>query len=178
MALRRKPPYIPIMRIAIVKGQGRDHLSVTRGDGSRADTSFAHKGPFPHDAMHFAVEAAMGFASGFWGMVERGEHPEAIGEKAKAAGHASAKRATTPDAEIVELLQAERLVECFEADLWSGGTGDPALLRATAATACAASFVPMPDLSDGRIAAIRSATASMAADWQKGRLDLEWTAPA
>lgn len=36
MALCRKPPYIPTMRIAIVKGQGRDHINVTRSDGSRS----------------------------------------------------------------------------------------------------------------------------------------------
>lgn len=166
------------MRIAIVKGKGQDHIAITRADGSRVDTSFAHKGPFPHDAMHFAVEQVLGLANGFWGMVGRGDHPEAIADMAKAAGHASAKRAGVPDPSIVELLQAERLVECFEADLWSGGTGEPALLRATAATACAASLVPMPDLTDARIAEIRHAVAAMATDWQNGRLDLEWTMAA
>lgn len=43
-------------------------------------------------------------------------------ELAKAAGHASASRARVPVNSIVELLQAERLVECFEAELWGGAS--------------------------------------------------------
>ncbi|MEJ2410561.1 MAG: hypothetical protein P8Y48_14945 [Novosphingobium sp.] len=38
----------------------------------------------------------------------------------KACGHASASRAQVPDPAIVELPQAERPVECFEADFWAG----------------------------------------------------------
>ncbi len=162
------------MHISIVKGKDTDRIRILRDDGSTAETRFAHKGPFPHDAVHFAVERQLGMNDGFWGMVARGANPEAIGELAKGAGHASAKRAAPPDPAIVELLQAERLVECFEADLWGGGT-EPALLRQTAIVACDASFVPMPDLDDDSIIAIRAAIADMALQWREGRLDLEWS---
>lgn len=163
------------MRISIVKGKDQDHILIRRKDGTSVETAFPHKGPFPHDAVHFAVESRLGLTRAFWGLVADGHHPDSIAQLAKDAGHASAKRAGVPDAAIVDLLQAERLVECFEADLWGGG-GDPALLRDTAAIACATSHVPEPALTDAAIAAIRSDIAAMVERWRTGRLDLDWAA--
>lgn len=131
------------MQITITKGSTEDRIAIVRSDGSLAETRFPKKGPVPHDAVHWFVERELGLANGFWGMVAAGRHPEEIQEIAKAAGHASAKRAGAPDAAIVELLQAERLVECFEADLWSPG-GASADLVALGETACAYSHVPAP----------------------------------
>ena len=165
------------MRITIVKGKGQDHIHVRRPDGSAVETGFPHKGPFPHDAMHYIVESRLALSHGFWGLVAAGHHPEAIVNLAKSAGHASAKRAVEPDSAIIELLQAERLVECFEADLWSGG-GDPETLRQTSAAACTTSFVPAPTVDDDTIAAIRGDVAAMAALWREGRLELDWPASA
>ncbi|HOB14641.1 MAG TPA: hypothetical protein PKN09_10380 [Novosphingobium sp.] len=135
------------MRIEIVKGRDHDRIGVTRDDGSRAETTFPHKGPVPHDAVHWFVERELGLASAFWGTVAGGLHPEAIQEIAKAAGHPSAKRAGLPEAGIIELLKAERIVECFEADLWGGG-GAAADLIAIADTACTASHVARPAALD------------------------------
>jgi hypothetical protein len=154
------------MEIAITKGQREDRIAITRADGSQVETVFPHKGPVPHDAVHLFVERTLGLRQAFWGMVAGGRHPEVIAGLAKAAGHASAKRAGVPDASIVELLQAERLVECFEADLWSGGAGDAATFIAVAESACAASHVPPPALSADLIARIREEIAMFARDWQ------------
>ena len=114
------------MRISITKGDKEDRLEMERADGTRASTRFPHKGPIPHDFVHYAVESELGIDRGFWGLVEAGHHPEEIQEIAKAAGHASAKRAEVPAADFVPAIQAERIVEAFEADHWSGGQGDPA----------------------------------------------------
>ena len=152
------------MRITITKGQHEDWITAIRADGSRVETRFPKKGPVPHDAVHVFVERGLALENGFWGMVAAGHHPEHLGALAKAAGHASASRANVPDAYIVQLLQAERLVECFEADLWSGG-GDAATLLAIARTACGYSHVPMPSLSDETIALIRVALAEFVRDW-------------
>lgn len=153
------------MKIAITKGRGADAIAIARADGTRADTRLPHKGPVPHDAVHWFVERAFALDRGFWGMVAGGLHPEALQELAKAAGHASAKRAGLPDPEIVQLLQAERIVECFEADLWSGGSGAAADLLAMAETACAGSHVAMPAVPAEAVEAVREGLGAFAREW-------------
>jgi len=111
-------------------------------------------------------------------MVAAGLHPEAIQDLAKAAGHASAARAEVPQGEIVELLQAERLVECFEADLWSPG-GAAADLIALGETACSTSHVPSPaGFDEAAVEHIRSALGAFAQSWtaapQGHCATLEW----
>ena len=153
------------MQITFTKGQREDWITIVRDDASRAETPFPHKGPVPHDAVHLFVEAGLRLDHGFWGLIARGLHPEALAELAKAAGHASANRARLPDASIVELLQAERLVEVFEADLWSGANGDEDALLDLGRTACSYSHVPMPDVPSGTVAHIRTAITQFAKDW-------------
>ena len=152
------------MRIEITKGERADRIRVNWPDGTVLDYAMPKKGPVPHDAVHYFVERALGLADAFWGMIARGLHPDAIAEQAKAAGHASAKRAAVPDASIVALLQAERLVECFEADLWGGG-GDAQALIAMAQTACDYSHVPLPGMDAMGAERIRSDLNAFAADW-------------
>lgn len=151
--------------IAITKGATSDTIAIRRTDGTTMDTSFPHKGPVPHDAVHWFVERGLGIADGFWGHVAAGLHPEAIAEMAKAAGHASATRARVPDAEIVGLIQAERLVECFEATLWSPDPVDPADFRSVAEAACAASHVALPAIDDARIGGVSAEIAAFARGW-------------
>ena len=153
------------MQITFTKGRSEDWIAIERDDGSRAKTRFPHKGPVPHDAVHLFVEAGFGLMHGFWGMIASGVHPEELLEIAKAAGHASASRAREPDAHIVELLQAERLVEVFEADLWSGSHGDQAGLLDLGLTACSYSHVPLPRVADGAVEAIQLAIADFAHGW-------------
>lgn len=161
------------MHITITRAPRECCMTVLRADGSRAQCTMPHKGPFPHDAMHYVVEREMKLALGFWGLVAQGYHPDELAGLAKAGGHASAKRAGVPAQHIPELLHAERLVECFEADLW-GGPGDADTLRAVFATACTSSMVPVIPLADPQIAAIRSQIAILLSEWQTGRLELIW----
>ncbi|MFM5907525.1 MAG: hypothetical protein ACKOPO_08070 [Novosphingobium sp.] len=166
------------MRIEITKGLREDGILICRDDGSSAQTTFPKKGPVPHDAVHWWVERELGLRNAFWGMVSDGFHPEAITTFAKEAGHASAKRARVPDATIVELLQAERLVECFEADLWSPGGSDVDFVD-LAETACAYSHVPSPaSLAPDKVNRIRGELASFAMAWSQapqGHVEiLEW----
>ena len=152
------------MQITFTKRQTEDWITAIRADGSRAETRFPKKGPVPHDAVHLFVERGFALEKGFWGMVAAGHHPEHLAALAKAAGHASASRAEVPGAEIVQLIQAERLVECFEADLWSGG-GVDATLHDIARTACGYSHVPMPTLTEGALAQVRVELAEFAQGW-------------
>ena len=153
------------MEITITKGQTEDRIVIIRDPGDRIDTRFPKKGHIPHDAVHLFVEGELGLKQAFWGMIAGGRHPDEIAGIAKAAGHASAARNTVPDPAIVELLQAERLVECFGADRWSGGSGPVAELLAMAEVACNASHVPLPVIAAAQVEAIRSQIADFARAW-------------
>lgn len=153
------------MEITITKGQSEDRIAIRHEGGRQLDTTFPKKGVIPHDAVHLFVERELGLTGAFWGMVAAGHHPEEIAGIAKAAGHASAARFTVPDAAIVELLQAERLVECFEADQWSGCRGAVEDFLAMAKVACESSHVPLPQLDAQQVAAVRAQIVAFAAEW-------------
>lgn len=152
------------MQIIITKGEKQDRIEARRGDGSSAAFTFPHKGPVPHDMVHYFVERALGEDRGFWGMVAGGAEPEEIGAMAKAAGHASAKRAEVPDESFVPIIQVERLVEAFEADQWGGGSDNDAV-RAMAASGCQQSLVPPVAIDDGQVDAVRGAIADFQSRW-------------
>lgn len=152
------------MDIRFTRGARLDTVAVTRADGTAASFTFPHKGPTPHDAFHLFVERELGLARGFWGLVGAGMDPAEVGAMAAAGGHASASRARDPDPAIVELVQAERLVECFEAESWSGAADD-AGIRHMARAGWAASKVPELPLPDDALHAIRSGIAAFARDW-------------
>jgi len=143
------------MRITMTKGARDDGIDVVRDDGSTVKTRFGHKGPVPHDVTHVLVERTLEMSDGFWGKVARGHNPAELGGLARAAGHASAKRANVPDAEFVQIIQAERLVESFEAELWSNGS-DNESLRAMADAGCDQSLVPIVAMSDTAIDIVRA----------------------
>lgn len=166
------------MRIAITKGEGTDRIEARRADGSTVGFELPKKGPLiPHDLVHLVVEQELGIADGFWGLVAAGWPPEAIGQRSKDGGHASAARASAPAPEIVPILQAERAVEAFEADLWSGG-GDNETLRAMIRAGCEQSFVPAPAVDDAHIERIRARLIGFRDEWAQldpgGSLSLSW----
>lgn len=165
------------MRITITKGASADSIALERADRSGAAFAFPKKGPWPHDAYHFFVERELGMTAGFWGLVASGMVPDDVQALALAGGHASAKRAGVPDAGIVELLQAERLVECFEAASWSGGADDAAIM-AMAEPGWAASHVPPPAGVADKLGAIRTGLDAFLEQWrglpEGGALCLEW----
>ena len=152
------------MIIKITKGLQSDYLAITRNNGSTDATSFPKKGPTSHDAIHYFVEQQLGLQKAFWGMIARGHAFDDIQNIAKNAGHASASRAEKPDAKIVELLQAERLVECFEADQW-GGPSDTPTFVAIATAACERSQVLLPPQLFGQLDTLRSRIAKFQAAW-------------
>jgi hypothetical protein len=165
------------MLIRFTKGARSDTIAVTRGDGNSAQFAFPHKGPTPHDAYHLAVESELGLTRGFWGLVAAGMDPGEVGALAAAGGHASAKRARMPDADIAELVQAERLVESFEAESWSAGEDDDGI-RLMAAAGWSASHVPALALDAAALARIRCQIARFAESWAAlpigGSLERTW----
>jgi hypothetical protein len=154
------------MQVRFTKGKDRDFIAGRRSDGTSVNTTFPKKGLFPHDAVHLLVEKRLQFRHGFWGRVAAGATPEEIAGIAKAGGHASSARALQPAADITELLHSERLVECFEAELWSEGS-DNALFRSALEAACSQSKLPSPGLSDEVLGAIRGELQQAVATWRK-----------
>ncbi|QTD57224.1 hypothetical protein [Parasphingorhabdus cellanae] len=161
--------YFSLMIINITKGSDQDWIKIKRQDGSVEQTTFPKKGTIPHDAVHYHVEQVLAMRQGFWGMVADGTRPEDIQHIAKEAGHASSTRAATPKAQIIELLQAERLVECFEADMWSESS-DNQTLRDVFNAACQSSYIDPPALSDDQINTIRSSISAFAKQWMAAEI--------
>jgi hypothetical protein len=165
------------MQILVTKGKRLDMIEARRADGSVAREEVPQKGPVAHDIVHYVVETELGFDRGFWGLVAAGNDPASIAEMARAAGHASARRAEKPEPHFVEAIQVERIVESFEAELWSRGS-DNESLRSMALSGCAQSLVDMPALSDVAIERARSRLVEIAEYWTAlpigGSLALEW----
>ena len=165
------------MQILVTKGSQADWIEARRKDGSVARENLLHKGPVAHDLVHYVVETELGFDRAFWGLVAAGNAPESIAGMAKAAGHASAKRADKPNPNFVEAIQVERIVESFEAELWSSGS-DNGALRAMAEAGCDQSLVATPSLSDEAIERTRARLAQLAEQWIAlpvgGSLMLDW----
>ncbi len=154
------------MEVRFTKGTDRDFIEVHRTDGTVARTSFPKKGAFPHDAVHLIVERRLGFEHGFWGRIAAGASPEEIAAIAQAGGHASSVRAAEPAVEITELIHAERLVECFEAEMWSN-SADNASFRSVLDAACSQSKVVSPPVSDQELSDIRAELRHSSKAWRE-----------
>jgi class 3 adenylate cyclase len=63
------------------------------------------------------------------------------------------------------MIQAERLVECFEAEIW-GGPGDLTVLRSVADAAMTQSCVPAVALAADAVARIRADLAAFTSTWR------------
>jgi len=165
------------MHIEIALRKDTEYVAIERRDGSRTSFSIPRKGPIPHDAYHLVVESVFGIADGFWGRVARGEDPQQIQKAAAMGGHASSKRAMRPDTSLIAIIQAERLVECFEAETWSGQFDDDGL-RAMATAGWEASFVPPIDLQGRKLDEVRKELNRIAEVWASMRegevISLEW----
>lgn len=165
------------MQIQVTKGERSDWVEARRADGSVARENVPHKGPLAHDLVHYVVETELDFDRGFWGLIAAGNEPQQIVEMAKAAGHASAKRAVLPDPDFIQAIQVERIVESFEAELWSRGSDNDAL-RAMARAGCDQSLVSFPKLGDEAIERARARVVSFAEQWASlsigESLTLDW----
>ena len=65
----------------------------------------------------------------------------------------------------MRLVQAERAVECFEADLWGGSGSSAETIRDTIAAGCAQSLVPPLEMTDEAIECIRANLRDMLGPW-------------
>ena len=165
------------MKVCIVKERNRDIVRLTRKDGTSNVIHFPKKGPFPHDLLHYLVERTLGYDNAYWGCLANGMQPDEIAVLVKTSGHASAARAAPPNSTIVELLTAERIVECFEALLWSESTDFDAFLAMLYA-GCVQSRIGVPHVNRYDFDRVCSAMTSHRHQWEQlplgGQLELQW----
>ncbi|PSN11772.1 hypothetical protein C7293_22990 [filamentous cyanobacterium CCT1] len=101
------------MQVYFKKCDGKvDWLECVRQDGSSTRCPMPKQGILPHDLVHYVVESTLALRHGFYRLI--------------AAGVGFPTSAPPWDADqfqiedLTEALQAESLVECFQAEMWNG----------------------------------------------------------
>ncbi len=145
------------MRLTFTKGAGKYDALLVEREGRVAERIECPKqGIIPHDMVHFAVESVVGH--GFLGMVADG---------------APAAFTTSGGAEEEAV---ERLVECFQAEMWGGRVPAAELLAAYQHACAARGHAAMP-VSEAEVGAIRARLDELGQQWAAvpvhGSLSLE-----
>jgi hypothetical protein len=131
----------------LTKGAGKfDRMEIVRTGQPSERVDCPKQGIIPHDMVHYAVEHTLG-ARGFLTRVMDGE-PAAFQMQAEAQSDA-----------------AERLVEVFQGDAWSGGNASAADLIELYRVTCDARSCPMLDVDEAAILEVRAAIADLSARW-------------
>jgi hypothetical protein len=134
------------MRLTFTKRDGKyDDLAIARPDGPPEKIQCPKQGIIPHDMVHFAVESAVAHR-GFLGMVADG----------------NAAEFATQGGDSEEAI--ERLVECFQAEMW-GGRVPAADLLATYELACEARGHPPAPVSADDVDRARARLDELTAEW-------------
>lgn len=100
-----------MLDVTFVRKRGqRDHVYVTRDDGSTADWAFPSYGNgLPHDLCHLVVEAELGLTEGFWGLVDQGVDVGLVNNQATLL-RSGRPLADEPGVDLSGLMQAEAAV--------------------------------------------------------------------
>lgn len=140
------------MHLIFTKRTGKhDELRVERDSGPAEIVQCPKQGIIPHDMVHYAVESSL-LHRGFLSMIEGGE----------------ALRFTTVGGAPEEAV--ERLVECFQAEMWGGRVASVELL-ATYVHACEArGHAPVP-VTAADVEAIRGRLDELTAEWGRVRIN-------
>lgn len=134
------------MRLIFTKGGGKhDDLRIERDEAPPETVACPKQGIIPHEMIHFAVESTLA-RGGFLALVAQGRD----------AGFATLGGAQEE--------AVERLVECFQAEMW-GGRVPAADLIAAYEHACGARGHPAAPVSQPEIEAIRALVDQLTQRW-------------
>jgi hypothetical protein len=134
------------MRLTFTRREGKyDDLVIERPGAPPKAIQCPKQGIIPHDMVHFAVERVLAHR-GFLGMVAAGE------------GAGFETQGGDPEESI------ERLVECFQAEMW-GGRVPAGELLATYALACEARGHASAPIAVGEVESIRARLDELTAEW-------------
>src|SRR5215213_7969950 len=134
------------MQLTFTKRDAKhDDLLIERADESSETIACPKQGIIPHDMVHYAVESTLAHR-GFLSLVADG-----------GAADFGTSGADTEEA-------VERLVECFQAEMW-GGRVAAAELLATYQLACAARDHSAAPIAAAEVASIRARLDDLTAQW-------------
>jgi hypothetical protein len=136
------------MRMTFTKRDGKyDDLTVEREGRPEGTIRCPKQGIIPHDMVHVAVETILS-KRGFLSLLDKAERP---GFQVRGG-------------ECEEAI--ERLVECFQAEMWSGEVPVAELLDAYALGCEARSHAPLP-ISGDEVARIRARLRELTDEWNQ-----------
>ena len=134
------------MRLTFTKRGGKhDDLLIERIDQSSETISCPKQGIIPHDMVHYAVESILAHR-GFLSLVSDG------------------REATFATAGADPEESIERLVECFQAEMWGGRVSAPQLLE-TYVLACEARGHDAAPITIAEVESVRAALDDLTAKW-------------
>jgi hypothetical protein len=98
------------LTVSFVRHRGkRDHVYVTRQDGSSCDWEFPTYGnQLPHDLCHLVIEEMLAISNGFWGLVEQGMEARLVNDQGTLAKDGRTLSASGFD--FSDLVRAEEAV--------------------------------------------------------------------
>jgi len=134
-----------------------DALACVRPDGSSTHAEMPRQGILPHDAFHFVVETTLGWRDAVFGQIAGGATLAHVAKRLHGA--------TIDRSKNIQALQSESLVECLQADQWSGAS-DPARFAETLIATCRRRAVPPPDIDAEELARVRVALRDFGAAWR------------
>ena len=148
------------MHVRFTKGSpaaNADTLTCVRPDGSTTSAEMPRQGILPHEAFHFVIETTLGWHDAFFGQVAHG----AALKDATAKLHGHHKVWT----KMTQALQCESLIECLQAEQWSGPANPPEFAEKLVTTCRRRGVVP-PDITPEELDTVRVALREFGAAWR------------
>ncbi|NER01354.1 MAG: hypothetical protein F6K17_01295 [Okeania sp. SIO3C4] len=146
------------LQIRFTKQTGtQDWMECVRDDGTSTSCPLPKQGILPHDFVHYVVEDTLDLRQGFWGIIAVG-----VGFP-KSAPPWDASEFELPD--LTEALQAESLVECFQAEMWNDfqlSENFAEILQIT----CQQRGVQAPQFSSTTLLQVRQRLQTFSQQWQ------------
>ena len=161
------------VRILLRKVSDQRHeLAIVRPDGRRESVSCETRSVLLHDFLHFAVEAAAGLSSGFWGSLARGWTLADMNDRARPPSGDLAAEAVT----VTEMATIERFVGA----LHGAGKGQPAaeVVAGIERYAAAMNETAPPWLTEALVVDVQERVRRLVGAWNAtpygGTMELEW----
>lgn len=147
------------MRILFTKCAGKqDWMECLRDDGTSTRCPMPKQGILPHDFVHYVVEDTLDLRQGFWGILAIG-----VGFPTSTPPWDAADF-DIPD--LTQALQAESLVECFQAEMWNGFQPSEDFI-ALFQVACQSRYIPILEISLPKLQQVRSRLQIYSQQWEK-----------
>lgn len=136
-----------------------DSVCCIRADRTTCTQPMPRQGTLPRAAVHFVLEATLGWTDAIFGQLSRGAC------LADLAGATAASDLNRTKSSASAVLQSHALADCLQADQW-GGTSDPTTFTLNLANACRRLDVPTPEISAQHLEHVRVGLREFGAQWR------------